>query len=167
MAFFKEFSKQVSDIAQAVGKRTGEAAEVGRLNGRKQGLYQQIEELYSQIGKAYFATRDGDVHAQADALCGKVTTLQEEVDRLNRMIDTLRHQRRCQECGQVQPSSARFCANCGARLPEDPPQAKPEPAPAEQGEDQAESAGGDVAVEITWPEAEASQEAPPREEEAP
>ena len=154
MAFFKDFGKQVSDIAQAVGKRSGEAAEVGRLNGLKQGIYQQIEELYSQIGKAYFATRDGDVHQQADALCGQVTQLQGEVDRLNRLIDTLRHQRRCQECGQVQPSSARFCANCGARLPEDAPQPKPAPAPA----DQDENSGGDVAVEITWPEAESPRE---------
>ena len=157
MAFFKDFGKQVSDIAQTVGKRTGEAAEVGRLNGRKQGLFQQIEALYSQIGKAYFATREGAVHEQADKLCSQVDKLQGEIEKLDRMIDKIRRQRRCPDCGQVQSESARFCANCGARLSEDEPEMV-EAAPQEPEEDvrspesMLTEGKGDVAVEITWPQ---------------
>lgn len=161
MAFFKDFGKQVTDIAQTVGKRTGEAAEVGRLNARKQGVRQQIEALYGQIGKAYFATREGSVHDQADMLCQQAVDLQAEIERLNRMIDKIKRQRRCPDCGQVQPDSARFCASCGARLPEDEPEPEPEPPQAQpQAPEnlQVPEGKGDVEVEITWPQPGKAQE---------
>lgn len=156
MAFFKDIGKQVSELAQTVSKKTGEAAEVGRLNGRKQGITQQIEALYAQIGKSYFATREAAAHEQADKLCGQVIELQGETEKLERMIDRIRNQRRCPDCGQVQSSSARFCANCGARMPEEEPVQADQTQEAQEAPQVTQSvqAGekGDVAVEIDWPE---------------
>lgn len=149
MAFFQELGKQLSDAAQSVGKKTSETAEVSRLNGKKQGVKQQIDALYEQVGKAFFATRDAQTHEEAVRLCAQIVELTSQLERLDQMIDKVRGLNRCPNCGGVQPVSARFCASCGARLPEREPE--PKAAPPEPDEEQTPDKGAS-SVEINWPE---------------
>ncbi len=183
MAFFEELGKQLTGAAQTVGKRASEAAEIGRLNGRLGDIREQIDELFAQIGKAYYATRDAQGrHEAADRLCAQIDTLNAQVEELSHSIDRIKRQRRCVNCGGIQPVESRFCASCGARLPEEPPMLEPEPvveaqeppeAPPEAPEQPVAQAfeKGDVNVEINWPKAqeapEATHEAPPEDEARP
>ena len=157
MAFFQDLGKQLSEAAQVVGKRTSEAAEIGRLNGKLSGIRGQIDQLYMQIGKAYYATRESrDEHEAASRMCEQVDELTKQMETIRGMIDRIKQQRRCPNCGGIQPSGSSFCASCGTRLPEEEPAIVPETVtaePAEPDEDlsHATCGVGDVNVEINWP----------------
>lgn len=165
MPLFQDFGKRVSEVARHVGQRTQEAAEVARLTSRITAKEAEIEQLFLQIGKAYYSMRGaGGACEAADMFCQKVAQLEAECEATRKEIDLLRRQSRCPNCGGVQPIEASFCASCGTRLPKPPrpepePQPEPEPEPARAPEPEAPgepepeppqtmTAGG---AEIIWP----------------
>lgn len=161
MPLFQDLGKRVSDVAKNVGQRTQEAAEVARLNNRITSKEAEIEQLFLQIGKAYYSMRGaGGACEAADMFCQKVSQLEAECEATRKQIDVLKHQSRCPNCGGVQPIEASFCASCGTKLPKPPrpepapePEPEPEPAPEPEPEPQEEaprtmSAGS---AEIIWP----------------
>ena len=150
MAFFQSLGKQLAGAAQTVSKRTGEAAEIGRLNGKLQGIREDIDAMYTQVGKAFYATRQAQgEHEAARKFCEKIDELQGEIARIQIRIDKVKQQRRCPECGGIQPTQSKFCASCGTKLPEEkPPVIQPEQAEAIT-DDEVEKS--DVEVEINWP----------------
>jgi hypothetical protein len=175
MPLFQGFGKRVSEVAKSVSQKTAEAAEVARLNSRIAAREAEVEQLFLQIGKAYYSMRGaGGANEAADMFCQKVTELEQECESMRKEIDALRRQSRCPNCGGVQPIEASFCASCGTKLPKP---ARPEPAPAPEPEPQPEpesapapepepprqmNAGG---AEIIWPApAPAPAEEPPAEE---
>ena len=163
MPLFQDFGKRVSEVAKNVGQKTQEAAEVARLNSRISAKEAEIEQLFLQIGKAYYSMRGaGGACEAADLFCQKVTQLEAECEATRKEIDALKHQSRCPNCGGVQPIEASFCASCGTKLPkpvrpepEPEPEPQPEPeqepgpeAPIEPEPAQTMTAGG---AEIIWP----------------
>ncbi len=157
MPLFQGLGKRVSEVAKSVGQKTAEAAETARLNNRIAAKEAEIEQLFLQIGKAYYSMRGaGGACEAADMFCQKVAALEQECVALREEIDALRRQSRCPNCGGVQPVEASFCASCGTKLPkpvrpepepEDQPQPQPEPEPEDQ-PPQAMAAGG---AQIIWP----------------
>lgn len=171
MALFEGFGRKLGQAAQRVGKRTSEVAELGRLNAKLQGVKQDMDALYIQIGKAFHTVRESWQDNEAVALlCQKVDHLKAEEAALARKIDHLKQQKRCEKCGDVQPASALFCSACGARLPGEPePEPTPEPEPEDTApatadeaapEIEANASDGSVEVEINWP---GGEEPTPRE----
>ena len=163
MPLFQDFGKRVSEVAKNVGQKTAEAAEVARLSSRIAAREAEIEQLFLQIGKAYYSMRGaGGACEAADMFCQKVTELEQECESMRKEIDVLKRQSRCPNCGGVQPIEASFCASCGTKLPkpvrpEPVPEPEPEPAPEPEPEIAPEpepepprqmSAGG---AEIIWP----------------
>ena len=127
MPLFQDFGKRVSEVARNVGQKTQEAAEVARLTSRIAAREAEIEQLFLQIGKAYYSMRGaGGACEAADMFCQKVSQLEAECEATRKEIDSLRHQSRCPNCGGVQPIEASFCASCGTKLPKP---VRPEPAP--------------------------------------
>lgn len=187
MPLFQDFGKRVSEVAKNVGQKTAEAAEVARLTSRIAARESEIEQLFLQIGKAYYSMRGaGGACEAADLFCQKVTQLEEECESMRREIDALKRQSRCPNCGGVQPIEASFCASCGTKLPkpirpepvpEPQPEPEPEPesppAPEPQPEPESEAPQSMTAgsAEIIWPApGHAHKEAetePPAEEAAP
>ena len=187
MPLFQDFGKRVSEVAKNVGQKTAEAAEVARLTSRIAAREAEIEQLFLQIGKAYYSMRGaGGACEAADLFCQKVTQLEEECESMRREIDALKRQSRCPNCGGVQPIEASFCASCGTKLPkpirpepvpEPQPEPEPEPesppAPEPQPEPESEAPQSMTAgsAEIIWPapghEHKEAEPEPPAEEAAP
>ena len=187
MPLFQDFGKRVSEVAKNVGQKTAEAAEVARLTSRIAARESEIEQLFLQIGKAYYSMRGaGGACEAADLFCQKVTQLEEECESMRREIDALKRQSRCPNCGGVQPIEASFCASCGTKLPkpirpepvpepqpepEPEPEAPPAPEPQPEPESEAPQSMTAGSAEIIWPApGHAHKEAepePPAEEAAP
>ncbi len=183
MPLFQDFGKRVSEVAKNVGQKTAEAAEAARLTNRIAAKEAEIEQLFLQIGKAYYSMRGASGACEAaDLFCQKVTQLEEECEALRREIDALKRQSRCPNCGGVQPVEASFCASCGTKLPkpvrpepvpepepEPEPEAEPAPEPQPEPEPEAPEAMTAGSAEIIWPApAHAPKEPePPVEEAAP
>ena len=185
MPLFQDFGRRMSDVVKNVGQKTAEAAETARLTSRIAAKEAEIEQLFLQIGKAYYSMRGaGGACEAADLFCQKVTQLEEECEAMRREIDTLKRQSRCPNCGGVQPIEASFCASCGTKLPkpvrpepapapQPEPQSEPEPEPEPQPEPQSEPEAPESmtagSAEIIWPApnpAPKEPEAEPQAEEA-
>jgi len=185
MPLFQDFGKRVSDVVKNVGQKTAEAAETARLNSRIAAKEAEIEQLFLQIGKAYYSMRGaGGACEAADLFCQKVAQLEEECEAMRKEIDALKRQSRCPNCGGVQPIEASFCASCGTKLPkpvrpepapapQPEPQSEPEPEPEPQPEPQSEPEAPESmtagSAEIIWPApnpAPKEPEAEPQAEEA-
>ena len=167
MPLFQDFGRRVSEVAKNVGQKTAEAAEVARMTSRIAAKEAEIEQLFLQIGKAYYSMRGaGGACEAAELFCQKVTQLEEECEATRREIDARKRQSRCPNCGGVQPIEASFCASCGTKLPkpvrpepvpepqpepEPEPEAPPAPEPQPEPEPEAPQSMTAGSAEIIWP----------------
>ena len=151
MALFEDLGKRVSNAAKTVTRRTQEAADAVKLNGQIASYQEQIEELFMQVGKAYFAVHSAGGNEVADKLCAEIEHMQAEQKSVREQLDALRNVRRCPNCGETQAASAAFCASCGTKMPEvkRPEPVIPEPVQTEE----PEAAAPVPDFTIDWPAA--------------
>ena len=150
MPLFEDFGKRFSEAAKAVGRRTQEAADVVKLNGRISTMQDEIEKLFLQVGKAYYAVRGAGQNDAADQLCAQIDKLMSDQKAVREELDRIRNTKRCPNCGEVQALSAAFCASCGTKMPDEPkPEPKLEPVITPESEPAMEQPG----VTIEWPPA--------------
>lgn len=127
MAFFNDFKELFSNAAQSVTSKTKDGVEIGRIASESRAIAGELSTLYEQLGRAYV---DGD-HEQLEPLRAKALELRERLEALERQKLAIRNQNRCPACGAVAAKEARFCSNCGRRMPEPAPEAEPAPAAQE------------------------------------
>ena len=173
MAFFDEIKKQMSGVAQSAQK----AAEIARLQHQVNVKQNEFDAIFAEIGQLYYDARKLGTQKteEMDSLCARVDALAAEIEGLKLKLDELRQIRRCTVCGSVQNNESRFCASCGAKLPERViKEEAPAAAPAEEEEvDDFKAAvqeelkkeyGTDDSgktVYINWPETEKTEEEAP------
>ena len=126
VAFFNDFKEIFTNAAQSVTNKTKDSVEITRLSSESRNIAGEIESLYREIGRTYVDSKGTD-SAALEALCAKVDDLRDRLEALERQKLLLRNQNRCPSCGAVMAKGARFCSNCGSRMPEPAPE--PEPAP--------------------------------------
>ena len=126
MAFFNDFKEMFTNAAQSVTNKTKDSVEITRLSSESRSIAGELEDLYREIGRVYVDSQGTDGVTLAP-LCAKVAELRDRLESLERQKLQLRNQNRCPSCGAVMAKGARFCSNCGSRMPEPAPE--PEPAP--------------------------------------
>lgn len=127
MAFFNEFKEIFNKAAHSVTSKTREGIEITRLSSESRGLANEIAMLHGQIGRLYVESKGADEQSLS-SLCARVEELQARLEELDRQKQLLKNQNRCPACGSGMPRNARFCSNCGRRMPE--AAAEPEAAPS-------------------------------------
>ena len=126
MDFFKEFSKQFSNVARSVTEKSKESAEASKAGGELRAAREALERLYTRYGKACYALQNGlGSREAADELALRIRAAELQAAELAGVYDAAREAKRCLSCGAVHPKEARFCSACGKRLPDESP--KPEP----------------------------------------
>lgn len=130
MDFFSGLGKRFSDAAKTVSEKTKTGVESTKLGIELKAKQGEISKLYEKLGAAFYASKGeslemADIVEQLDALHAEVDALSEQIDKVNNV-------RRCPGCGQSQPRGARFCAQCGTAMPEDPVEPEPVEVPEEE-----------------------------------
>ncbi len=128
MAFFNDFKEIFTNAAQSVTNKTKDSVEITRISSESRNIAEEISALYEEIGRVYVDSQGTDAVTLAP-LCAKVGELRDRLESLERQKMQLRNQNRCPSCGAVMNKSARFCSNCGRRMPEPIPE--PEAAPTD------------------------------------
>lgn len=125
MDFFNDLGRKFTQAARSVQAFTRDGVENSRLSSDLRSAQSELEQRYAELGKAYYESLGSPDAEVPLALIDRVRAALARVDEL-----TLQRDRRvrCPGCGAVQPPEARFCSNCGKRMPEDAP-ALDEPAP--------------------------------------
>lgn len=153
MAFFDDIKDRVNKAAQSVSSRTKENMEISRLTGEGRNVNTELEALYAQIGRAFV---DGETAEALSALGARASELRERLTELERQKMQIKNQNVCPVCGAVMTRDARFCSNCGERMPAPAPEPEPEPEPAPEAP---EAAAEEPAPEAEEPASEESGEA--------
>ena len=129
MEFFNDLSKKFSNVAKSVSEKTKDSVEVTRIASDLRIQRNQLEQLYTELGKVCFALRMGEGDSdQAEKLAQDIQRVRDRIEELNAQRDAIRDVRRCPACGAVMTKEARFCSSCGKRLPEEAPKAEEVPA---------------------------------------
>ena len=145
MAFFDDIKDRVNKAAQSVSSKTKENMEISRLTGEGRNVNAELEALYAQIGRAFV---DGETAEALGALAARASELRERLAELERQKMQIKNQNVCPVCGAVMTKDARFCSNCGERMPEPAPEPEPEPEaaaeePAPEAEEPASEESGE------------------------
>ena len=130
MDFLNDLGKKFSNVINSMTEKTKESVEASQLGSDLKNARGALDQLYTEYGRACHAIYRGNGDAEAaqdiakriDAAIQRVEALAAQRDELNEVV-------RCPGCGAAQPKSARFCSNCGHRMPEEAPIPEPE-APA-------------------------------------
>lgn len=124
MAFFNEFKEKFASAALSVTNKTKDSVEITRLTTEHRNLSGEVNELYEELGRAYYESRGKD-DPRLGALTTRIDEMHQRLEELERQKMQLRNQNRCPSCGAVMPKNARFCSSCGRRMPEAAPEAEP------------------------------------------
>lgn len=124
MDFLNDLGKKFTKAASRVQAFTRDGVESTRLNADLRDARSELETHYAELGKAYYeslGTADGEIPA---ALIDRIRACLEHIEELTAQRD---RRVRCPGCGSVQDAEARYCSNCGKRMPEDLPLPAAEP----------------------------------------
>lgn len=117
----KGLGKKFSSAARTVQERTRETVESTRLASELRNARNDLELQLAELGRAYYQSVTGGPAEIPDELVARVRSTLELIDNLTQQRERIRQQLRCPGCGAVQAEGARYCSNCGRRMPEDAP----------------------------------------------
>ena len=137
MAFFNDFKERVNKAAQSVTNKTKDSVEISRLTSEGRSISSELEGIYAQVGRTYVES-NGEAAEALSALCARAGELLTRLEDLERQKLQLKNQNVCPACGAVMVKDARFCSNCGEKMPE-PPVVEPEPEIEEPAPEEAEA----------------------------
>lgn len=121
MDFLNDIGKKVFRAARSVQELTREGVESTRLAADLRAARAELDKRYLALGRAYYAVVSGDVDEVPQELIEGVSGALAEIDSLNAQRERARAQEKCPGCGAMQSEGARFCSNCGRRMPEQAP----------------------------------------------
>ena len=130
MSFFEEAVSKVKKAADTVGKNAGMVIDSGKLKVMEAELKGEVKKSYEALGKlVYEAKTDGsDACAQVEEAVAAITELKAKLAEIDEQQLRLAKKAQCENCGEVNPIEASFCAKCGAKIEK---AVDPEPCKAE------------------------------------
>lgn len=117
MDFLNELGKKLASRSE----RGREDSDANRLTAQLRDAREELEGLLADLGRAYYESVAGTSQDVPPGLVDRVREAMERIERLTARREREVQRVRCPSCGAMQPESARFCANCGRRMPEAPP----------------------------------------------
>ncbi len=131
MDFFDELGKKTTETYHEVKKQVTNFSEEFKLKNKVSNLKERKNTLYTEIGEIVYSdikdNKDVDRNVITEK-CNELTTVLEEISKLEAEILSYRKMRICEGCGKKIDNEHRFCPHCGKEQPEIK---KEEPAPAE------------------------------------
>lgn len=118
MDFFNDLGRKFTQAARSVQALTRDGAEGSRLSSDLKSAQAELEQRYAELGRAYYESLGSPDAEIPGALIDRVRASLSRIDELTVQRD---RRVRCPSCGFVLPPEARFCSNCGKRMPEDAP----------------------------------------------
>lgn len=124
--------EKVQDIVKAASDKTSEVIEVSRIKASISEDLRAMNELKAKLGDIYYNVyQEGEVLTpEATEICLQlekcIATMAEKEEQLTKIREARAAKAKaaqseepavCPECGSENPSGAKFCNDCGAKIP--------------------------------------------------
>ncbi|MDR1798118.1 MAG: zinc-ribbon domain-containing protein [Clostridiales Family XIII bacterium] len=123
MAFFNELGKKISETGQTVVQKTKDTTESMRINGLISEEEQKIDQVYQQIGKAYYEGFRQSADPKFEEPMAWIDHAKERIAGYKEQLNLLKGLEICPTCNAAVPADATFCSACGSKMPPKQPQA--------------------------------------------
>mgnify|MGYP004619050093 FL=1 len=120
MSFFEDVINTTKSAAATAGKKTDEAVRFTKLKIKESQTTGDIKAHFEKLGQmAYEMQKSENPDSNLfDAEVEEIDKLYEKLSEINLLLDDLRQEVTCTECGAKTKSDNSFCPKCGAKLPE-------------------------------------------------
>lgn len=115
--FFEDFGKKVSETAETVTAKAGEAMEIQKLKVQKHALERVNEEDLAEIGRIiYEQYKAGDtLDSEMKAFCEAVEHREKIIQEFARKLRVLKGDKTCCSCGSMLTRDMAYCPYCGEK----------------------------------------------------
>ena len=138
MPFFENIGKQISNVGQNVAQQTKNLAGITQLNSAISDKQGQIQQLYHNLGQAYYEAHRDDPAAEELEMIRQINCLFSGIAQCREKISQIRGSSACPSCGAEVPAAAQFCNACGAKI------SRPAPVPEEPEGNRCPKCGAEV-----------------------
>lgn len=121
MAFFDDLSKKISTAGQGAVQSTKNFANISKINSLIQDEEKKINDVYFQIGKAYFNEKGDAPDFFAASMVQAVKESLAAIEAYNEQIKEIKGVLTCPVCGADVANQSAFCNLCGAKMPDKHP----------------------------------------------
>lgn len=116
MAFFEQLGKTINDASDSLKRKTQNFTEVNSLEKQVNSNQAVIQNMYAEIGRAYYEAHKADEQDVYAEQCRVITNALGQIAQLQDQIRIKKGIQLCPNCGaQLAPGSV-FCAGCGAQV---------------------------------------------------
>ncbi len=116
MAFFEDLGKKLSCFGQSAAQKTKELTEIARLVAANADRNRKIDQLYTEIGKAYYTAHKDDAFSESAAQIMEITTLFADIAAAQDEINRIKGLVKCTNCGADVEATNAYCNACGAKI---------------------------------------------------
>lgn len=118
MASVEDVLNKAKDVADAVGKKTEELVEIGKMKMEISRLEKEISIIMEGLGRLMYNNREekADITEQTTACMEQADELNARVAELRNKVAACQHQLRCPQCGSMNTQDSDYCKKCGERL---------------------------------------------------
>jgi predicted amidophosphoribosyltransferase len=125
MQFFDKIAASVSKTAREVSDGAKTLADKNRLRKDIAAIENELRSRFRDIGEQFYAATSDCPPAEYADLFQQIADLKETLAGKQRDLDALERIGTCPSCGKPVAKDARFCASCGAGIPETAPAQAP------------------------------------------
>ena len=131
MATLDNLMNKAKELADSVGKATGELVDDSRLKIQEIKLSSELKDAYERLGSVVYDSIKTGTQNQAlvDLVVSEIDTIQKDLETLKGKSAPASTEKYCPQCGATNSRESVYCSKCGAPLT--PPAPKAEPAPEE------------------------------------
>ncbi len=116
MAFFEDLGKKLSDFGQTAAQKTKDLTEITKRTAANADRNKKINQLYAEIGAAYYNAHKDDVACESADKIAEITNLMVEIAVAQAEINQIKGITKCPNCGADVAAGNVFCNACGAKV---------------------------------------------------
>lgn len=118
--FFEDLGKRISETAETVTNKAGEAVEIQKLKNQIRTLERGNENDLVDLGyTVYEKFKDGaEMDEDTAAICEAIRNREESIAEYQQKITILKGECQCASCGKTILKDMAYCPYCGEKRPE-------------------------------------------------
>lgn len=116
MAFFEQLGRTINNASDSVKQKTQNLSEINSLNKMVSSNQTVVQNMYLEIGRAYYEAHKEDA---ADIYAGQCRMITDALNQIAQLQDQIRLKKgiqTCVNCGAQLAPGSMFCPSCGAQV---------------------------------------------------